>query len=428
VNACILAVGSEMLTPFRVDTNSLHITERLNAIGYDVRLKAVVADHVDELARVLEGALSWADLIVVTGGLGPTEDDVTRDAVARVFEAPLAIDERIVARIQERFARRGMQMADNNRRQAMVPRGAEVIENANGTAPGLWLSRGRTSIALLPGPPREMKPMLDAIIRDRLAPARGTAGLFRRTLKITGRPESEVDAVASPIYSKWTAAAVPIDTTILAALGQIELHLTARAPSREAASAALEAAVGELRGVLGLSVYGTDDRPLEAVVGDMLRERKLTIAVAESCSGGLLASRLTDVPGSSDYVERGIVCYSNRAKTDLADVPAVLIADHGAVSEAVAHAMAEGIRTRAGTDVGIGVTGIAGPGGGSVEKPVGTVAIAVVTPGSERVRTFQFVGGRDMVKFQSAQAAMNMLRLMLLDADAPFWPARPVRR
>jgi nicotinamide-nucleotide amidase len=427
VNACILAVGSEMLTPFRVDTNSLHITERLNAIGYDVRLKAVVADHVDELARVLEGALSWADLIVVTGGLGPTEDDVTRDAVARVFEAPLAIDERIVARIQERFARRGMQMADNNRRQAMVPRGAEVIENANGTAPGLWLSRGRTSIALLPGPPREMKPMLDAIIRDRLAPARGTAGLFRRTLKITGRPESEVDAVASPIYSKWTAAAVPIDTTILAALGQIELHLTARAPSREAASAALEAAVGELRGVLGLSVYGTDDRPLEAVVGDMLRERKLTIAVAESCSGGLLASRLTDVPGSSDYVERGIVCYSNRAKTDLADVPAVLIADHGAVSEAVAHAMAEGIRTRAGTDVGIGVTGIAGPGGGSVEKPVGTVAIAVVTPGSERVRTFQFVGGRDMVKFQSAQAAMNMLRLMLLDADAPFWPARPVR-
>jgi nicotinamide-nucleotide amidase len=427
VNACILAVGSEMLTPFRVDTNSLHITERLNAIGYDVRLKAVVADHVDELARVLEGALSWADLIVVTGGLGPTEDDVTRDAVARVFEAPLAIDERIVARIQERFARRGMQMADNNRRQAMVPRGAEVIENANGTAPGLWLSRGRTSIALLPGPPREMKPMLDAIIRDRLAPARGTAGLFRRTLKITGRPESEVDAVASPIYSKWTAAAVPIDTTILAALGQIELHLTARAPSREAASAALEAAVGELRGVLGLSVYGTDDRPLEAVVGDMLRERKLTIAVAESCSGGLLASRLTDVPGSSDYVERGIVCYSNRAKTDLADVPAQLIADHGAVSEAVAHAMAEGIRTRAGTDVGIGVTGIAGPGGGSVEKPVGTVAIAVVTPGSERVRTFQFVGGRDMVKFQSAQAAMNMLRLMLLDADAPFWPARPVR-
>src|SRR5436190_14626246 len=427
MNACILAVGSEMLTPFRVDTNSLHITERLNAIGYDVRLKAVVADHVDELARVLEGALSWADLIVVTGGLGPTEDDVTRDAVARVLGAPMAIDDRIVAKIQERFARRGMQMTDNNRRQAMVPRGADIIENANGTAPGLWLTRGRTSIALLPGPPREMKPMLDAIIQDRLAPGGGTAGLFRRTLKITGRPESDVDAVASPVYSKWTTAAVPIDTTILAALGQIELHLTASAPGREAADAALDAAVAELQGVLGLSVYGTDGRPLEAVIGDMLRERKLTIAVAESCSGGLLASRLTDVPGSSDYVERGVVCYSNRAKTDLADVPAQLIADHGAVSEPVARAMADGIRTRAGTDVGIGVTGIAGPDGGSAEEPVGTVAVAVVAPGRERVRTFQFVGGRDMVKFQSAQAAMNMLRLMLLDADAPFWPAKPVR-
>jgi nicotinamide-nucleotide amidase len=424
VIACILAVGSEMLTPFRVDTNSLHITERLNAIGYDVRLKAVVADHVDEMIRVLEGALSWADLIVVTGGLGPTEDDVTRDAVARVLDAPMAVDERIVSRIQERFARRGMQMAENNRRQAMVPRGADVIENANGTAPGLWLTCGRTAMALLPGPPREMKPMLDAIIRDRLAPARGTAGLFRRTLKITGRPESEVDAVASPVYKKWTTAAVPIDTTILAALGQIELHLTARAPSQEAADGVLDAAVAELQGVLGVSVYGTDGRPLEAVVGDMLRERKMTIAVAESCSGGLLASRLTDIPGSSDYVERGVVCYSNRAKTDLAGVPPQLIEEHGAVSEPVARAMAGGIRSRAGTDIGIGITGIAGPGGGSEEKPVGTVAIAVITPEGERVRTFQFVGARDMVKVQSAQAAMNMLRLMLLEVDAPFWPAK----
>jgi len=424
VNACILAVGSEMLTPFRVDTNSLFITERINEIGYDVRLKAVVADHVDELVRVLEGALSWADLIVVTGGLGPTEDDVTRDAVARVLGAPMAIDERIVEKIRKRFARRGMTMSDNNRRQAMVPRGAEIVENANGTAPGLWLTRGDTAIALLPGPPREMKPMFEAIIRDRLAPKRGTAGLFRRVLKITGRPESEVDAIASPVYSKWTNAAVPIDTTILAALGQIELHLTARAPGKEAADAALDSAVAELKTAIGASVYGTDGRPLEAVVGDMLREEGWTIAVAESCSGGLLASRLTDVPGSSDYVERGVVCYSNRAKTDLADVPESMIRDHGAVSEPVARAMAAGIRTRAGTDVGVGITGIAGPGGGSAEKPVGTVAIAVVTPGRERVRTFQFVGGRDMVKFQSAQAAMNMLRLILLDADAPFWPAK----
>ena len=423
-----------MLTPFRVDTNSLLITERLNVIGYDVRLKAVVADHVDELVRVFEGALGWADLIIVTGGLGPTEDDITRDAVARVLDAPMAEDERIVAKIQERFARRGMKMSENNRRQAMVPRGAEVLENDNGTAPGLWLTKGRTSIALLPGPPREMTPMLEATIRDRLAPkaAAGGGGLFRRVLKITGRPESEVDAIAAPIYKPWATAPVPIDTTILAALGQIELHLTARARDKAAADAALAAAVAQLHGALGLSVYGTDGRPLEAVVGGMLRERGMTIAVAESCSGGLLASRLTDVPGSSDYVERGVVCYSNRAKVDLG-VPADLITQHGAVSEPVARAMAEQIRAQADTDVGVGITGIAGPGGATPGKPVGTVAIAVLAgpkgPAPAEgpacsVRTFQFFGGRDMVKFQSAQAAMNMLRLMLLKSDTPFWPAQ----
>ena len=267
MNACILAVGSEMLTPFRVDTNSLTITERLNAIGYDVRLKAVVADHVDELARVIDGALTWADLIVITGGLGPTEDDITRDAVARVLDAPLAIDERIVDRIKERFAKRGLTMAAINRRQAMVPRGAVVLENANGTAPGLWLERGRTAIVLLPGPPREMTPMFDAVVRERLAPKMAGRGLFRRVLKITGRSESDVDANVQPIYSRWTSQTVPIHTTILAALGQTELHLTAHAPSRADAETVLESAVGELLEVLGSAVYCVDGRPLEAVVG-----------------------------------------------------------------------------------------------------------------------------------------------------------------
>ena len=241
MKACILAIGSEMLTPFRVDTNSLFITERLNAIGYDVRLKAVVGDDVDELAEVLRAALGWADLIVITGGLGPTEDDVTRDAVARVHDMPLDVDEAIVDRIRDRFARRGMTMPDINRRQAMVPRGAVVLENPNGTAPGLWIERGRTAIVLLPGPPREMKPMLEGVVRDRLAPRSGSAGLFRRVLKITGRAESDVDAQAQPIYAKWTSQPVPISTTILAVLGQIELHLTAQAANPDAAHAALDA-------------------------------------------------------------------------------------------------------------------------------------------------------------------------------------------
>jgi nicotinamide-nucleotide amidase len=418
MKACIVAVGSEMLTPFRVDTNSLFITERLNVIGYDVRLQAVVADDDGELARVIDGALAWADLIVITGGLGPTEDDITRDAVATILGTPLDVDDSIVDRIRDRFARRGMTMPEINRRQAMVPRGATVLPNPNGTAPGLWMERGRTAIVLLPGPPREMKPMLEAVIAERLAPRAGGRGLFRRVLKITGRAESDVDAQAQPVYGKWIAQPVPISTTILAVLGQIELHLTAKAASQADADPALDAAVRELQATLGSALYSTDGRGLEAVVGDLLRERHLTIAVAESCTGGLLASRLTDVPGSSDYVERGVVCYSNRAKIELADVPEALIREHGAVSEPVALAMAEGIRNRAGTNIGVGVTGIAGPGGGSPEKPVGTVAVAVVVDGETRVRTFQFIGGREMVKFQAAQSALNMTRLMVTRATA----------
>ena len=413
MNACIVAVGSELLTPFRVDTNSLIITERLNTIGVDVRLKTVVGDDVDELARVLTSALGNADLVVCTGGLGPTEDDITRDAVARVLERPLELHETIVHSIRSRFAKRGLTMPEINRRQAMVPRGAAVLENVNGTAPGLWLEHGRTRVLLLPGPPREMTPILEAVVRDRLAPATAGAGLFRRVLRIAGRAESDIDSRAQPVYGQWTSRPIPISTTILAVLGQIELHLTAAAPNRAVADEALDAAMAELQEVLGSSIYSTDGRQLEAVVGDLLRGAGWTIAAAESCTGGLLTSRLTDVPGSSDYVAASVVCYSNATKVDWLNIPEALIAEHGAVSEPVGRAMAEGIRARAGTNVGLGVTGIAGPGGGTPEKPVGTVVVAVVTDRDTRVRTFQFFGSREQVKYQSAQAAMNMLRLMM---------------
>ena len=413
MKACIVAVGSELLTPFRVDTNSLAITERLNAIGFDVRLKALVGDDVDELARVLGAALGTVDLIVTTGGLGPTEDDVTRDAVALVLDVPLEMDEAIAARIQARFAERGLQMPEINRRQALVPRGATVLENRRGSAPGLWIERGGTAVLVLPGPPREMTPMLEAVIEERLAGRTAGSGLFRRVVRITGRTESDVDSKVQPIYSRWLTQPVPIATTILAVSGQIELHLTALAPSRGDADGPLSEAIGELQAVLGSAIYSIDGRPLEAVVGDLLRRAGRTIAAAESCTGGLLMSRLTDVPGSSAYVDRGVVCYSDHAKVDLLGVPAELIAEHGAVSEPVARAMAEGVRGLAGSDVGIGITGIAGPGGGTPEKPVGTVAIAVSIAENLWVRTFNFFGGRDMVKFQSTQAAMNMLRLML---------------
>jgi nicotinamide-nucleotide amidase len=413
LKACIVAVGSELLTPFRVDTNSLAITERLNAIGFDVRLKALVGDDVDELARVLGAALSTVDLIVTTGGLGPTEDDITRDAVARVLDVPLEMDEAIAARIQTRFAERGLQMPEINRRQALVPRGATVLENRRGSAPGLWMERGGTALLVLPGPPREMTPMLESVIEERLAGRARGSGLFRRVVRITGRTESDVDSRVQPIYTRWLTQPVPIATTILAVSGQIELHLTAAAASRGDADVALVDAIGELQAVLGSAIYSIDGRPIEAVVGDLLRAAGLTIAAAESCTGGLLMSRLTDVPGSSAYVDRGVVCYSDRAKVELLSVPAALIAEHGAVSEPVARAMSEGVRALAGSDVGIGITGIAGPGGGTPDKPVGTVVIAVSLPDNLWVRTFNFFGGRDMVKFQSTQAAMNMLRLML---------------
>lgn len=415
MKAWIFAVGSEMLTPFKVDTNSLRITERLNTLGYDVRLKAVVSDDTAELAALFARGIGSVDLIVCTGGLGPTEDDVTRDALAQALALPLDLNDDVLAKIRRRFEQRGLEMPAINHRQAMVPRGATVIENTRGTAPGLWIPVQGTGILLLPGPPREMVPMLDAVIEDRLrATARGR-GLFRRVLRITGRSESDVDSVAGPLYTPWATAPVPIATTILASLGQIELHLTAEAAGEHEAAAVLDPAVNVLREALGVSVYSVDDQPMEAVLGGMLRERSLTIAVAESCSGGLLASRLTDVPGSSAYFDRGVVCYSNAAKTEWLGVPADLIEAHGAVSEPVAQAMAAGVRARAGASVGIGITGIAGPGGATPTKPVGTVVIAVETPDAARVRTFQFIGGRDMVKFQSAQAAMNMLRLLFLD-------------
>ncbi len=416
MQGCIIAVGSEMLTPFRVDTNSLFVTEQLNTIGIDVRMKAVVGDDVAELTSLLRGAMEWADVIVLTGGLGPTEDDITRDAVARVLGVSMSENDAVVARIRERFAKRGITMPEINRRQGMVPDGATLLENPNGTAPGLWIERGRTAMVLLPGPPREMKPMFEAVIRDRLAPKAGGAGLFRRVIKITGRTESDVDATVQPIYGRWQSHDVPISTTILAVLGQIELHLTAKARDRASADPALDAAVGELRAALGEAVYSVNGLGLEAVVAELLKHRKLTIATAESCSGGLLSSRLTDVPGSSAYMQQGVVCYTNESKTAWLGVPATLIEEYGAVSEPVAKAMAAGIREKASSDVGVGITGIAGPGGGTPDKPVGTVAIAISAAAEERVRTYQFFGGRDLVKFQSTQAALNMVRLMLSPA------------
>ena len=418
-SAEVIAVGSELLGSTRTDTNSLFLSERLSALGIDLRIKSVVGDERGDLATVLRQALERTDVVVLTGGLGPTDDDLTRDVVSEVMELPMSEDPAIVEKIRPRFERRGLTMPEVNRRQAMVPRGAIVLDNPNGTAPGLfidhpWQGRGRRIVILLPGPPRELQPMFDGVCAGPLRERAGTERTYRTSLFITGRGESHVEQKAQPVYSRWRDMTPPIATTILAAMGQIELHLSVRDTDDARAKATLGRAKQELLAVVGDDVYSTDGRVMEEILGDLLKERGYTIAAAESCTGGLFTSRLTDVPGSSTYVRASVVAYAYEDKTALLGVPTEMLNAHGAVSEPVAVAMAEGIRERTGADVTIGITGIAGPGGGTPDKPVGTVVIAAIVPGQAAyVRTYTFLGGRAMVKFQATQAAMDRVRRML---------------
>ena len=410
----IIAVGSELLGTTRIDTNSLFLAGRLAALGIELRSKTVVGDDRARLAAVFASALSRADLVVLTGGLGPTDDDLTRDVVAAALGLEMHEHPAIVAQIASRFARRSLRMPEANRRQAMVPAGALSLDNPNGTAPGLYIEHDGHVVVLLPGPPRELQPMFEALCAGPLLARAGEARLFTEVLFVAGRGESHVEEIAQPRYSGWTRESPPIETTILAMPGQVELHLTHRARDAHAGAALVRAARDELAAALGEDVFSTGGRSMEEVVGAMLADRGLTISAAESCTGGLILSRLTDVPGSSRYVIGGAVAYSNEAKTGLAGVPADLIAAHGAVSEEVAVALAEGIRARTGATLSLGVTGIAGPGGGSPEKPVGTVAIALTGADiPSRARLFSFFGGRPQVKFQASQAALDMVRRSL---------------
>ena len=409
----IIAVGSELLTPDRVDTNSLWLTARLNELGIDVRAKAAVRDDRGDLAAVFTQALSRADLVVTTGGLGPTDDDLTREVVAGALGLALVEDAEILGRLRERFAKRRLPMPEINRRQAQVPVGAVVLPNPNGSAPGLWIERGEKIAVLLPGPPREIHPMFETDVRPRLESRTGGRRLRRRVLKITGRAESQVDEVAEPVYSPLRRHPVPIETTILATPGQIELHLSAAGSDVPALDRALDAAADRLRDALGSVVFSVDGRSLEAVVGELLRDSGLRIAVAESCTAGLLLGRLTEIPGSSAWVIGGVVAYANDVKTRELGVPEDVLATHGAVSEPVAQAMAEGVRASFGADIGVAITGIAGPSGGSDAKPVGTVVIAVDGQ-RPAVKTSMFPGDRQMVRALAVAAALDMVRRSIL--------------
>ncbi len=406
LNAEIIAIGSEMLTPFRTDTNSLWLTERLNAMGIDVKLKTVVGDDEARLEEAIRDAIKRSEIVISTGGLGPTEDDITRKIFARVLKRQLILEYAIIEKIRARFARRNMPMPEINARQALIIRDAQILENNNGTAPGMLITEGKCTVILLPGPPREMKPIFDASVAPVLKQRAGDMLIVRRCLSIFGLTESSTDELAAPIYTKYRNPS----TTILFKDGQIELHLTAQARNEAEAESLLDELAGRLDEVLGEYVFSRRNETLEAVVGELLKLRGYTLATAESCTGGLLAGRITDAPGSSEYFLEGVVSYSNEAKVDLLRVPKSLIEEQGAVSEQVAGAMAAGIRKRAGSTFGVGVTGIAGPGGGSEEKPVGLVYIALADDSLTTARKFIFPGDRQFIRMLSVNAALDMIR------------------
>lgn len=407
----IIAVGSELLTPDFQDTNSLDLTARLNAVGIGVSFKSVVGDDEADLARVLRTALARSGLILCMGGLGPTEDDRTRETLAKLLGRKLIYNKEIEKRIAARFRRRGLRMSPSNRKQCYVIEGAEVLDNPHGTAPGLWLAAGRGRIALLPGPPREIRPMFEDHVLPRLVGS-GRGPVLRRILRLTGLGESAMETRLGPVY-----ATLPPDVTMttLASPGDLSIRLSTCGRDPRAAESRLERLVRAVDRVLGPYVYSRDGASLEAAVGALLRDRNLTVACAESCTGGLIGHRLTDVPGSSAYFLESAVVYSDRAKTKRLGVPRALIEAHGAVSAAVARAMASGIRKTSGADIGLAVTGIAGPGGGTARKPVGLVYIALARPEGVAASRHIFFGRREDVKFQSSQRALDMVRKTLIN-------------
>ncbi len=406
MDAEIIAVGSELLTPLHTDTNSLFLTEKLNSLGILVRFKTIVGDSRKDLGAAFRAALGRAPLIVLTGGLGPTEDDLTRDVVAEVLGRPLHEVAELRQRIEERFARLGRPMPENNLRQAQLPEGAEWLDNRNGTAPGIWIEHQNTIVVLLPGPPRELEPLFDAACVPRLHRVAPGERIKTRIYKVVGLPESEVDQLIAPLYRPYSNPA----TTILAAYGTIEVHLRARAATDQEAEARLAELGDKIELALGDYVYSTKGESLEEVVGMYLVLRQKTVAVAESCTGGMLAERLTRISGSSSFFLGGAVCYTNEMKARWAGVPAELIKDHGAVSRPVAQALAEGVRVRTGASIGLGITGIAGPAGGSSEKPVGLVFVALADERGTQVREFRFPGARDRVRHWATQMALEMVR------------------
>ncbi len=408
IKAEIIAVGSELLTPDHIDTNSLYLTQRLNESGCEVHLKTVVGDDREDIAAVLRAALLRSDLVIFSGGLGPTEDDLTRNAVAVVLERSIRLDEQILETLRQRFAARGFRMAKINERQAEVIQGAEAIDNPLGTAPGMWIEERNCHLVLLPGPPRELKSMFETIL-PRIRKLAGGVQLACRSFHVTGLTESELDSQIAPIYT----ACPRVRTTVLAGTRHIAIRMYRWLQPGEDPSD-LDDLAAKIQAKVGEAIFTTAGESMEEVVGRLLLQSGQTLAVAESCTAGMLGMHITRVPGSSSYFKGGILCYSNEAKMGLCGVSAELLQRHGAVSAEVAEALAAGVRNSLHSSIGLSITGIAGPGGGSAEKPVGLVYIGM----SDGVRTVSrnriMPGDRESIRERSTYLALSWLRRLLL--------------
>jgi len=410
LTAEIIAIGSELLATDRTDTNSLWLTEKLNSIGIEVRLKTIVGDDDARLEEAIKDAIKRSKVVITTGGLGPTEDDVTRKVAARALGRRLWLDEQLLEEIRARFQAFGVPMPERNSRQAMVIDGAQVLPNPNGSAPGLFIEHEGTAISLLPGPPREMRPMFENHVQPKLVGRAGNLRVRRRLLRVAGFGESALDEQIAPIYTQFDNP----QTTILFNNTEIEIHLKAQARTEQEAEKLLDDLSARLEERLGNAIFSFRGESMEEVVGLKLTVGGYTLGVAESCTGGLVAQRLTDISGASRYFIEGVVVYSNEAKTRALGIEPMLLRKYGAVSAEVAESMAEGIMKRAGTDFGISVTGIAGPDGGTEEKPVGLVYIALADEAHTEHRRLMLPGDRQLVRWRASQAVLDLLRRRLI--------------
>jgi nicotinamide-nucleotide amidase len=409
MRAEIIAVGSELLTPDNIDTNSLYLTHGLNEAGFEVRLKSVVGDDEPDIAGILRAALQRSDLIVFSGGLGPTEDDLTRRAVAGVLDLPLDTDPLVLEKMRQKFAARGFRMSTNNERQAQIIRGAEVLENPLGTAPGMWIEKEGRHVVLLPGPPRELKSIFEEKVAPRIVRLGGEKKLSYKSFHVTGLTESELDSRLAPIYTGYPQ----IRTTVLAGTKHIAVRLYHWIDSPRD-SVELEELAAKIQAELGDAVFATGGESMEEVAGRQLKASGNTLAVAESCTGGMLGMHITRVPGSSEYFLGGILCYSNQSKIDLCGVPAELLEKYGAVSAESAEALARGVRNSLRSSIGLSITGIAGPGGATPEKPVGLVYIGISIGDKTESRSRVMPGDRETIRERSTYLALSWLRRKLL--------------